>query len=142
VIEVCAEPAFQATLCKTTLSGWKDLMGPDFSPFLFPTPSDPGKHLKSVRKPWTTALKKAKVEYFRLYDLRANFASRLSAAGAPHNLVAGVIGHSTPSIVQTYAKVVDEYRRDAIKKLERYRQEQLEKATASAEIPATTERSK
>jgi len=58
------------------------------------------------------------------YNLRATFASRLSAAGTPDNLVAGLLGHSSPSIVHTYAKVLDEYRRDAIKKLEEHRQSQ------------------
>jgi integrase len=56
--------------------------------------------------------------------LRATFASRLSAAGTPDNLVAGLLGHSSPSIVHTYAKVLDEYRRDAIKKLEEHRRSQ------------------
>jgi hypothetical protein len=32
-----------------------------------------------------------------------------------------MLGHSTPSILQTYAKVIDEYRRDAIRKLEALR---------------------
>jgi hypothetical protein len=31
--------------------------------------------------------------------------------------VAQMIGHSSPSIVQTYAKAIDEHRRDAIRKL-------------------------
>jgi integrase len=108
-----------SSLCRAELQEWKRLTGPDFSPFLFPSPANPKQHLKAVRKSWAAALKKAKLEYFRIYDLRANFASRLSASGAPDNLVAGVIGHSTTSIVNTYAKVVDEYRRDAIKKLEK-----------------------
>jgi len=82
-------------------------------------------------------LSRTQIEYFRIYDLRANFASRLSAAGAPDNLVAGVIGHSSTSIVQTYAKVVDEYRRDAITKLEAFRKEQQEKATKGESSPAT-----
>ena len=58
------------------------------------------------------------------YNRRATFPSRLSAAGASDNLVAGLLGHSSPSIVHTYAKVLDEYRRDAIKKLEEHRRSQ------------------
>ena len=123
-------------LCKAELLNWKKLVGPNVSPFVFPNMDNPAAHLQSVRKPWATALKKAKLEFFRLYDLRANFASRLSASGAPDNLVAGVIGHSCTSIVQTYAKVVDEYRKDAITKLEAYRQKQQGRVTASAETPS------
>jgi integrase len=128
---------YLSKLCSAELLKWKNLTGPDFSAFVFPNPSNQKKHLKGVRKPWVKALKDAKIEYFRIYDLRANFASRLSAAGAPDNLVAGVIGHSSTSIVQTYAKVVDEYRRDAITKLEVFRKEQQEKATKVESSPAT-----
>jgi integrase len=85
---------YMSKLCRAELLKWKNLTGPDFSLFVFPNQSNPKVHLKAVRKSWSKALKDAKVEYFRIYDLRANFASRLSAAGAPDNLVAGVIGHS------------------------------------------------
>ena len=35
--------------------------------------------------------------------------------------VAQMIGHSTPSILQKYSKAIDEYRRDAVRKLEQMR---------------------
>jgi len=37
-----------------------------------------------------------------------------------------MMGHSTPSILQTYAKLIDEYRRNAIRKLEDLRKEHEE----------------
>ena len=95
------------------------MTGPTFSPFVFADPNNPTAHLQSVRKTWTRALKLAKLPYFPIYNLRATFASRLSAAGASDNMVAGMLGHSSPSIVSTYAKVVDEFRRQAIQKLEK-----------------------
>jgi len=52
------------------------------------------------------------------YDLRATFASRLSGLGTADNQVARMLGHSSPSIVSTYAKVTDEYRHAAIQKLD------------------------
>jgi integrase len=55
---------------------------------------------------------------FWIYNLRHTFASRLSATGLSDFFVAQMMGHSTPSILQTYAKVIDEYRRSAIQKLE------------------------
>jgi len=45
--------------------------------------ASPSTHLKGVRKPWVKALKDAGISYFPIYNLRATFASRLSAAGAP-----------------------------------------------------------
>jgi integrase len=74
-----------------------------------------------VRKTWARALKTAKLEGRPIYDLRATFASRLSAAGEPDNFVAGMLGHSSTSIVPIYAKVVDEFLRAAIQKLETLR---------------------
>jgi integrase len=59
-------------------------------------------------------------QYFWLYDLRHTCASRLTAAGVSPLFVAQIIGHSNPSILQTYAKAIDEFRRSAIAKLESF----------------------
>ena len=107
------------------------MTGPAFSDYVFFNPRNPSTHLLKLPKTWKNALKKAKINYFPIYNLRATFASRLSAAGTADNLVAGLLGHSTPSIVHTYAKVLDEYRRDAIKKLEEYRQDHQAKQDES-----------
>ncbi len=110
--------------CLSTLQEWMKLTEPKSSPYVFANPNNPDVHLKSVRKPWERALKSAKLERRPIYNLRATFASRLSAAGAPDNLVAGMLGHSSPSIVSTYAKVVDQFRRQAIQMLETFRDSQ------------------
>jgi hypothetical protein len=47
---------------------------------------------------------------------------KLSAAGASDLFVAQMIGHSSPGILQRYFKAIDEYRRDAIRKLEELRE--------------------
>jgi len=107
--------------CLSTLKEWMKITGQDFSPYIFANPNTPIIHLKSVRKTWARALKAAKLNWRPIYDLRATFASRLSAAGTSDNLVAGMLGHSSPSIVSTYAKVIDEYRQAAIQKLETLR---------------------
>ena len=74
--------------------------------------------MKDVRGSWAKALQAAGMEHFWIYNLRHTFASRLSAAGVSDLFVAQMIGHSTPGILQKYSKAVDEYRRDAIRKLE------------------------
>ena len=106
--------------CKKELLEWRSLAGPEVSPYVFPNMRKATVHLKGVRKPWVKALKAASISYFPIYNLRATFASRLSAAGAPDNMVAGMLGHSSVSIVNTYAKV-DEFRGEAIRKLETLR---------------------
>jgi len=110
--------------CLMAMREWISMTGPKFSPYVFANPNNPSVHLKSVRKTWERALKTAKLKHRPIYDLRATFASRLSAAGEPDNFVAGMLGHSSTtsiSILPTYAKVVDEFLRGAIQKLETLR---------------------
>ena len=45
--------------------------------------------------------------------------------------LAQMMGHASTGIIQTYAKVLDEFRRDAVKKLEEYRQSKVKDATAT-----------
>ncbi len=107
--------------CKLELLAWRELFGPGFSPWIFPNLRRPTQPLKDVRKSWAKALKDAGIPYFWIYDLRHTFASRLTQAGVSPLFVAQILGHSSTSILSTYAKAVDEYRRDAISKLEALR---------------------
>jgi integrase len=107
--------------CKIELLRWRDMFGPEFSPFVFPKVRTPAQPLKDVRRSWEKTLEGAKVQRFVLYNLRHTFASRLSAAGVSDLFVAQMIGHSSPSILQIYSKAIDEYRRDAVRKLEEMR---------------------
>src|SRR5579864_7295070 len=107
--------------CKAELLAWRNRLGPEFSPYVFPNMRNPQQPLKDIRRSWVKALKLAGIPYFWFYNLRHTFASRLSAAGVSDLFVAQMIGHSSPTIVQTYAKAIDEYRRDAIRKLESLR---------------------
>jgi integrase len=118
--------------CKVELLTWQQRLGPEFSSYVFPNMRKPERHLTQIRKSWVNALKLAGIPYFWLYNLRHTFASRLSAAGVSDLFVAQMIGHSSPSIVQTYAKAIDEHRRDAIRKLESLRPEPKHSASPSA----------
>src|SRR4029078_9710657 len=102
--------------------------------YVFPNMRDVTRPLKDIRRSWTKALKAARMEYFWIYNLRHTFASRLSAAGVSDLFVAQMIGHSSPSIVQRYAKAIDEYRRDAVRKLEEMRAEHAPIAARSPYI--------
>jgi integrase len=106
--------------CKAELLRWRRLTGPEFSAFVFSNPSKPSKPLLSIRKTWSTALRNAGLTPFPIYSLRATFASRLSAAGVPDGFVSQMLGHEG-GLLQTYSKAVDEFRRDAIRKLEELR---------------------
>jgi integrase len=111
--------------CKAELVRWQALLGPQFSEWVFPNFSNTRHRLQGGRKSWTSALKKAGIPYFRRYDLRHCFASRLSAAGASPITIAGLLGHSSTGIVMTYAKAIEDARVDAIHKLEEYRRNSI-----------------
>jgi integrase len=107
--------------CKAELLAWRNRVGPEFSPYVFPNMRDPKRSLKDIRRSWAKALKLAGIPYFWPYNLRHTFCSRLSAAGVSDLFVAQMIGHTSTGIVHTYAKAIDEYKRDAIRKLESLR---------------------
>jgi integrase len=124
--------------CKAELLKWRTRLGPEFSEYVFANPQWPETHLRDVRRAWPKALKTAGLEYFWLYDLRHTFASRLTAAGVSPLFVAQIMGHSSPSILQTYAKAIDEFRRSAIAKLESFRQAQSVESAGRSEKVDTT----
>jgi integrase len=71
----------------------------DAGPWLFPSPMKPRGYQTNFKKPWETALRKAGIPYFRLYDLRSTHATRLSAGGVADEWV-------TQMLRQTDAKVL------------------------------------
>lgn len=110
--------------CKAELLRWRNVLGPEFSEYVFPNPQRPETHLKDVRKAWPKVLKAAGIPYFWIYDLRSAFTSRLTEAGVSPVFVAQIIGHSGTGVLPIYAKAIDEYRRSAIFKLEALREGQ------------------
>ena len=51
------------------------------SPFLFPSDRNANGHQATFKTVWTKTLRRAKIPYFRIYDLRSTYATRLSAGG-------------------------------------------------------------
>jgi len=95
--------------CNAELLRWQELFGPNFSEYVFPKPGHPETHLRDVRVAWANALSAAGLKQFWIYDLRSTFCSRVIQAGVSHIFVAQIMGHSSSSsILQTYAKAIDE----------------------------------
>jgi integrase len=117
--------------CKAELLRWRNLIGPEFSEWVFPNFSNRRHPLqKGGRKAWANALKKAGLPFFPIYYLRHTFASRLTSAGVSPLTIAQMLGHSSTQIVPRYAQVLDQNRLDAMKKLE----ELKKSATTSQEV--------
>ena len=59
-------------------------------PWLFPGDGNPTGHQRTLKTVWHATLRRAKVSYFRIYDLRSTYATRLSAGGVAARLRQGV----------------------------------------------------
>jgi len=68
---------------------------------VFPSPRKSGKPIRSVKRAWRTALKKAGVPYFPIYNLRHVFCTRLSWV-APDAVVQRAMRHSSPETKRHY----------------------------------------
>jgi integrase len=111
--------------CTAELLRWRELTGPEYSQYVFFNERNPAAHLLKLPKRWKRALKNSKIEYFPIGNLRHTFATRMQEAGITPVTLAQMMGHASTGIIQTYAKVLDEYRRDAVKKLEEYRRSKV-----------------
>jgi len=78
-----------------------------------------GKPVKSLKRSWATAKKKAGItKRLRLYDLRHAFATYLLAHGADLKAVSDMMGHhSTKMTADRYYQLVEDLKRKAVSKL-------------------------
>jgi integrase len=109
--------------CRAALVSWRSLTE-NTSKFVFFNPSEPSKPIGSIKKAWSTALAKAGVSYRPVYSLRSTFASRLGACGIPDHFIGQLLGHRG-GLITVYSKATDEFRRDAIRKLDELRRKSL-----------------
>lgn len=111
--------------CIAELLKWRNLVGPEYSEWVFPSLSNRRHPLQGGRKAWASTLKKAGIPFFPIYNLRHTFASRMTAAGVSSITIAQMLGHASTQIVPRYAQVLDQNRFDAMKKLEALRQSSI-----------------
>lgn len=62
-----------------------------------------------LKKPWTTAVTKAKLVDFRFHDLRHSAASYLAMNGATTIEIAAVLGHKTLQMVKRYSHLANSH---------------------------------
>jgi integrase len=105
-----AQPLPLSQLARDVLKEWKKEQGSE-SPFVFPSPQSPGKPIRSVKRAWRAALKKAGVPYFPIYNLRHVFCTRLSWVAADA-VVQRAMRHSSPETKRHYQLgMVDQVRK-------------------------------
>src|SRR6267142_5377815 len=87
--------------------------------FLFPSDETPSKHLKSVKTAWRNTPRRARIPYFRIYDLRSTYATRLSAGGVADEWVTQMLRQGDAQVFKKYSQMKLQMKREALEKLNR-----------------------
>jgi integrase len=105
------DPAVDAFRNQIAISGNGD--------FLFPSDETPTKHLKSVKTAWKNTVRRAGIPYFRIYDLRSTYATRLSAGGVADEWVTQMLRQGDSQVFKKYSQMKLQMKREALEKLNR-----------------------
>jgi len=88
-------------------------------PWLFPSDENPSGHQKTLKTVWNATLRRAKVPYFRIYDLRSTYATRLSAGGVADEWVTQLLRQGDAKVFKKYSQMKLQMKREALHKLNR-----------------------
>ncbi len=101
-------------------------------PYVFPSDLNPTGHLKKLKTVWTKTLRRAKIPYFRIYDLRSAYATRLSAGGVADEWVTQLLRQSDAQVFKKYSQMKLRMKREALEKLNRRANEMVPVGEADA----------
>jgi integrase len=87
--------------------------------FVFPSDLNTEGHLRSLRTAWRKALKRVGIPYFRLYDLRSTYATRLSAGGVADEWVIQMLRQGDSQVFKKYSQMKLQMKREALDKINR-----------------------
>jgi integrase len=110
----------EVPLTEIALEAFRDqleISGP--GPWLFPSHRSPVGYQRSFRHPWSRSLRRAGVTYFRLYDLRSTFSTRLSAGGVADEWVTQLLRQGDSAVFKKYSQMKLQMKREALQKLNR-----------------------
>src|SRR5208282_5339869 len=88
-------------------------------PFLFPSDRNPNGHQARLKTVWRKTLRRAKIPYFRIYDLRSTYATRLSAGGVADEWVTQMLRQGDAQVFKKYSQMKLQMKREALAKLNR-----------------------
>jgi integrase len=93
------------------------------SPFLFPSDENEDGYQKTFKTVWHATLRRAGVRYFRIYDLRSTYATRLSAGGVADEFVTQLLRQGDAKVFKKYSQMKLQMKlqmkREALAKLNR-----------------------
>jgi hypothetical protein len=87
------------------------IVGP--SPYLFPRDKNSSGCQTRLKTVWHKTLKRAKIPYFRIYDLRSTYATRLSAGGIADKRVTQLLRQGDAKVFNSSSIHGRNYRRSA-----------------------------
>ncbi len=90
-----------------------------FVPFLFPSDRNGSGHQTTFKTVWYKTLRRAKVTYFRIYDLRSTYATRLSAGGVADEWVTQMLRQGDAQVFKKYSQMKLQMKREALEKINR-----------------------
>lgn len=93
---------------------WQDEHVPG-SPWVFGW--KPGQRITTFKTAWTSALKRAGIENFRIHDLRHTFASWLVMQGESIYVVKDLLGHASVTQTEIYAHLAPSQAKAAVDRL-------------------------
>jgi integrase len=82
---------------------------------------------------WRLTLRRAKVPYFRLYDLHSTYATRLSAGGAADEWVTQLLRQSDSKVFKKYSQMKLRMQREALEKMNRQANEMTSEVTTAVQ---------
>ena len=112
VAEVPLSPlAIQAFISQMAITGE--------GPFLFPSDRNRSGHQTTFKTVWHKTLRRASIPYFRIYDLRSTYATRLSAGGVADEWVTQMLRQGDAQVFKKYSQMKLQMKREALEKLNR-----------------------
>jgi integrase len=87
--------------------------------YLFPSDENASGHQKTFETAWHATLRRAKVSYFRIYDLRSTYATRLSAGGVADEWVTQLLRQGDAKVFKKYSQMKLQMKREVLAKLNR-----------------------
>jgi integrase len=113
-------PSAEVPLPSLAIEAFKNQMAiSGEGPFLFPSDLNSTGHLKKLKTVWTKTLRRPKIPYFRIYDLRSAYATRLSAGGVADEWVTQLLRQGDARVFKKYSQMKLRMRREALGKLNR-----------------------
>lgn len=87
--------------------------------YLFPSERSAVGHQRSFKTAWHKCLKRAGIPYFRIYDLRSTYATRLSAGGVADEWVTQMLRQGDAKVFKKYSQMKLLMKREALAKINR-----------------------